>query len=75
MDHLQAYIKHYLKSIQDKKEEYLRAWYCDTSINPRDAILMIQDIGKGTTRMWVEARPNDLPKAEFKNKLPKGVVP
>lgn len=68
-------IHEHLKRIADNRERYLEAWYAENLIRPQDAMLMQQDLGNGTTRMWVEARPENLPKAQFRNKLPKGVCP
>jgi hypothetical protein len=66
-----------LRFIADNRERYLEAWYAENLVRPQDAMLMQQDLGNGTTRMWVEARPDNLPKAQFRKerKLPKGVCP
>ena len=64
-----------LRKIEAEKERYLEAWYAETLIPPSQAMLMQQTMNDGRIRMWVEERPENLPKPQWPNKLPKGVLP
>lgn len=45
-----------LRSIMQHRESYVRAWYAATGTDPRDAVLVQQDLGNGCMSVVVMTR-------------------
>jgi hypothetical protein len=51
-----------LRYIHENRERLLEAWVAETGCLPSDAMLITQECGDGTTRMWIERKPEDVTK-------------
>lgn len=54
-----------LAFINAEKEKIIEAWIAETGFLPTESVLMQQDLGNGTTRMWIEKKYGDLPKDQY----------